>query len=122
MHELFGCTLSAGTLANLVTACAEGLVETELKIKRRLRRSAVIHADETGMRVGKRLRYVHVASTAHLTHKAWAEPLKELLLEMKVEVEREREGGAAGLAQLVPVGRHGQPHCPQLRDELTLHA
>jgi transposase len=118
--------------------------------------SAVIHADETGLRVGARLHYVHVASTARLTHygtdlwrgkaaideinilaqyrgtcvhdgwlsytfypkcrhalcgahllrelryfeelaaetRAWAGPLKELLLEMKREVERVRgEGG-----------------------------
>lgn len=72
MRELFGCALSAGTVANLVTRCAEELVETELQIKRRLRRCSVIHADETGMRVGQRLQYVHVASTRHLTHYAAA--------------------------------------------------
>jgi transposase len=36
MRELFGCPLSAGTVANLVTRCAEELVETKLQIKRRL--------------------------------------------------------------------------------------
>ena len=163
MRELFGCTLSAGTLANLVAGCADGLVETELKIKRRLRRSGVIHADETGMRIGKRLQYVHVASTPSLTHyaaaahrghtamdeinvlpqyrgtcvhdgllsyshytqcrhalcgvhllreltyfeelgvetKQWAAPLKALLLEMKAEVDREREGGGTRLSETV---------------------
>jgi transposase len=127
-----------------------------LQIKRGLRRSHVIHADETGLRVEGRLHYVHVASSARLTHygsdtrrgkaamdevgilaqycgtcvhdgwlsytfypkckhalcgahilrellyfeelsaetKAWAAPLKELLLEMKGEVERVgKEGG-----------------------------
>jgi transposase len=156
MRELFGCALSSGTLSTAVRQCAAGLVETELQIKRGLRRSAVIHADETGLRVGGRLHYVHVASTARLTHygadarrgkaaideinilpqyrgtcvhdgwlsytfypkcrhalcgahllrelvyfeelgtetKAWATPLKELLLEMKAEVERvSAEGG-----------------------------
>ena len=72
MRELFGCALSAGTLANLVAGCAAGLIETELQIKKKLRRSSVIHADETGMRVGQRLQYVHVASTQHLTHYAAA--------------------------------------------------
>jgi transposase len=121
-----------------------------LKIKRGLRRSHIIHADETGLRVDGKLAYAHVASNARLTHygsdarrgkaamdeigilpryrgtcmhdgwlsytfypkcrhalcgahllrelinfeelseetKAWATPLKELLLEMKGEAER----------------------------------
>jgi transposase len=157
MRELFGCAISAGTLSTAVRRCATGLIETEGKIKRGLRRSPVIHADETGLRVNQRLQYVHVASNARLTHyaaashrgrtaideinvlpryrgtcvhdgllaytyydrcrhalcgvhllreltyleevaaetKAWAAPLKELLLEMKAEVERGgREGGS----------------------------
>jgi transposase len=72
MRDLFGCPLSAGTVANIVRECSDGLVETELKIKRGLRRSPVIHADETGLRVNKRLQYVHVASNARLTHYAAA--------------------------------------------------
>jgi transposase len=168
MKELFGCALSAGTLASAVRQCASGLVETELKIKRGLRRSPVIHADETGLRVEGRLHYVHVASTSRLTHygadarrgkaamddigilpqyrgtcvhdgwlsytfypksrhalcgahllreliffeelgvetKTWAAPLKELLLEMKTEVEKvsadggRRRLGAEKLAAL----------------------
>lgn len=70
MRDLFGCRLSPGTVANIVRECAQELVGTELKIKRGLRRSSVIHADETGLRVNKRLGYVHVASTASLTHYA----------------------------------------------------
>ena len=160
MRELFGCQLSAGTVSHIVKECAEALVATELQIKRKLRRSSVIHADETGLRINKRLGYVHVASTAHLTHyaaanhrghsamdeinvlpryrgtvvhdgllsykhytrcrhalcgvpllrelryfeevsaetKAWAVPLKELLLEMKSEVERVIAQGGKQLA------------------------
>ena len=151
LKELFGCAISAGTLATAIRRCAAGLIETELKIKKGLRRSPVIHADETGLRVKGELAYVHVASNAHLTHyaadvrrgkaaideidilpsyrgtcvhdgwlsythypdcrhalcgahllreltyfkelseetKAWAAPLKELLLEMKGVAERE---------------------------------
>jgi transposase len=160
MKELFGCALSSGTLSTAVRQCASGLVETELKRERGLRRSSVIHADETGLRVGGRLHYVHVASTARLTHygadarrgkgamddigilpkyrgtcvhdgwlsytfypksrhalcgahllrelvyfeelgaetKVWASPLKELLLEMKAEVERVSAEGGQRLA------------------------
>ena len=70
MRDLFGCALSAGTLSTAVGRCAAGLVETELKIKRGLRRSPVIHADETGLRVEGKLAYVHVASSERLTHYA----------------------------------------------------
>lgn len=72
MRDLFGCRLSAGTVANIVRECADTLVETELKIKQKLRRASVIHADETGLRINKRLGYVHVASTSELTHYAAA--------------------------------------------------
>lgn len=68
MRDLTGCCLSLGTVANMVRECAEGLIETELKIKRKLRRSPVIHADETGLRVAKRGHYIHVASNSRLTH------------------------------------------------------
>jgi transposase len=70
MKELFGCAISAGTLAAAVRRCAAGLVETELKIKKGLRRSPIIHADETGLRVEGKLAYVHVASNERLTHYA----------------------------------------------------
>jgi transposase len=195
MRDLFGCRLSAGTVANIVRECAEELVETELKLKQRLRRSPVIHADETGLRVNKRLHYVHVASTAHLTHyaaanhrgqtamdeinvlpryrgtcvhggwlaykyythcrhalcgvhllreltyfeelhdvaKAWAEPLKELLLEMKAEVERVMDGGGKQLTEgqlrsltesydrLVADGLRSQPP-PELPEQVMKQA
>jgi transposase len=160
MRDLFACPLSAGTVANIVSECADGLVETELKIKQKLRRSSVIHADETGLRINQRLGYVHVASNSRLTHygadahraqtaiddinvlpryrgtcvhdgwvayssytrcrhalcgvhllreltyfeelgeatKAWAAPLKALLLEMKTQVERVSADGGKQLA------------------------
>lgn len=155
MHDLFGCQLSAGTVANMVKECADILVGTELQIKKKLCRSGVVHCDETGLRVEKKGQYIHVASNARLTHYAsdsrrgkaamdeigilpryrgnlvhdgwlsyafytkcrhslccvhllreltffaeldaaqlaWAEPLKELLLEIKSVVEGARENG-----------------------------
>lgn len=157
-----------------------------MKIKRGLRHSAVIHADETGLRVKGMLAYVHVASNARLTHyaadarrgkaaideidilpayrgtcvhdgwlsythyagchhalcgahllreptyfeelnevtKAWAAPLKELLLEMKGVVERKGAQVPAQQAaelttrydRLVAEGQEAQPppDVPQL--------
>jgi transposase len=195
MRDLFDCQLSPGTIANMVSECAKGLVETELKIKQKLRRSSVIHADETGLRINQRLAYVHVASTPHLTHyaaavhrghtameeinvlpryrgtcvhdgllaykhythcrhalcgvhllreltyfeelsaetKAWATPLKELLLEMKGEVERVRGEGGKRLAdaelirltgsyeRLVAEGQKAQPP-PELPEQVRKQA
>jgi transposase len=68
MRDLFGCQMSLGTLSRSVSGCARQLVETELQIKRRLRHSVVLHADETGLRVDKKSHYVHVASNSRLTH------------------------------------------------------
>jgi transposase len=70
MRDLFGCSISPGTILSHVGACAAELIETELKIKKKLRRASVIHTDETGLRVEQKCRYVHVASTARLTHYA----------------------------------------------------
>ncbi len=195
MRVLFGCRLSPGTVANMVRECASGLVETELKIKQRLRRSPVIHSDETGLRVNQRLGYVHVASTSNLTHyaaanyrgqtamdeinvlpryrgtvvhdgllaytayhhcrhalygvhllreltyfeelgaqtKAWAAPLKELLLEMKEVVARERANGVTKLSpqvltqlsvhydHLVAAGQGGEPP-PEVPEQMQKQA
>jgi transposase len=52
MRDLFGCSISQGTIFSQVGSCAQELIETELKIKSKLRRSPVIHADETGLRRG----------------------------------------------------------------------
>jgi hypothetical protein len=60
--------MSPGTLARGISGCASKLVETELKIKKKLRCSRVLHVDDTGLRVEKKCHYVHVASTERLTH------------------------------------------------------
>jgi transposase len=155
MRELFGCALSPATVASSVADNARRLVQTELKIKQKLRGAGLIHVDETGLRVAEKCHYVHVSSTATLTHygydahrgrvamdeinilprfrgtcvhdgwlsytyyekcqhalcgahllreltyfaeldeqrKVWAEPLRQLLLEIKREVDGAREGG-----------------------------
>ena len=49
-------------------AVRRGLIKTELKIKKGLRRSPIIRADETWLRVKGKLTYVHVVSSARLTH------------------------------------------------------
>ena len=68
LDDWFGYRPSAATLASFVAECSSKLVRCEAQIKARLKRSPVIHVDETGLRVAKRGQYVHVTSTANLTY------------------------------------------------------
>jgi transposase len=72
--EVFGAALSVGTLVNLVRLGAARLHGVEAEIKAALRQAAVLHHDETGLRVvgaeGARLEWTHVTCTKELTHYA----------------------------------------------------
>jgi transposase len=56
MRDLFGCQMSPATIYNNVARCAGNLSKSEGQIRGALLRSAVMHADETGLRVGKGLK------------------------------------------------------------------
>lgn len=75
LADVFGASLSVGTLVRLVRQAGEHLHAVEGQIKRRLRRAAVLHHDETGLRVvgqtGAGLQWTHVTSTPQLTHYAF---------------------------------------------------
>jgi transposase len=68
LRDFFSCPISPGSLRRIITACSTRALLPEVEIKNRLKRSEVIHADETGLRVAGEGRFVHVASTAGLTH------------------------------------------------------
>ena len=68
MRDLFACSISVGSLRKVVQSCSNKLVNTELRIKSMLRRAEVIGADETGVRVGGKSHWIHVARTDELTH------------------------------------------------------
>ena len=70
LQDLLGVQLSAGSIATFVGACHRQLAEVETQIKAALLQACVIHQDETGLRVGTRGQWVHVCSTAQLTHYA----------------------------------------------------
>jgi transposase len=67
LADLFGCTLCEGTLLNALAACHVRLAPVEAAIKRAVQQAEVGHFDETGIRVGKRLGWLHTAGTASLT-------------------------------------------------------
>lgn len=68
LRDLFGCAVSPATLSGMVREGAANLMEAELEIKEQLGRGAILHADETGLRVATHLHYVHVASSERFTH------------------------------------------------------
>jgi transposase len=70
LQEGFGVHLSAGRIATFVRTCHQQLAEVERQITAALMTAAVIHQDETGLRVGSMGQWVHVCSTEHLTHSA----------------------------------------------------
>jgi len=67
MAELFGCPISEGSVESAVGACHAQLAEVEAAIKRKVEGSSVAHFDETGMNVGGKTSWLHVASTAEVT-------------------------------------------------------
>jgi transposase len=70
-HDLFGLSISTGTLANIDQRCSEGLEQTIKSIEEAIRRSPVIRCDETGIRINGKLHWLHTASTEDLTYYAW---------------------------------------------------
>ena len=70
LQDLLGVQLSAGSIARFVGAGHQQLAEVERQIKAALLKAPVIHQDETGLRVGTTGQWVHVCSTAQLTHYA----------------------------------------------------
>lgn len=71
LEDLCACSLSEGTLVNWEQEAAHRLAATVEQIAERVATSRIQHADETGMRVGGKLHWVHVNSTRFLTHLAW---------------------------------------------------
>ena len=68
LKDLYGCTISEGTLHNWSLALHEKLEGVEQWIKELIRSSDVIHADETGIYCEAKLHWLHVASTPALTY------------------------------------------------------
>jgi transposase len=66
--DLFGQSLSVGTLVTMVQQCAQALAPVEEALKVQAQATPVLHHDETGVRVAGKLQWVHVSSTPTLTH------------------------------------------------------
>ena len=67
MSDLFGVKLSAGSVHTSITEAAQTLRPSVMQIAEAVIASPVVHFDETGQRVGARLRWLHSAGTSLLT-------------------------------------------------------
>ncbi len=70
LADLYGAQVSLGTLVRWVRQTAEALEPVEDQITATLRRTPVLHSDETGVRRVGKLAWAHVACTSQLTHYA----------------------------------------------------
>jgi transposase len=67
LSDIFGRSLSTGTLVNAVQDCHQNLAGVEEQIQELLTKAQVLHVDETGMRVTGIRQWLYVASTEVLT-------------------------------------------------------
>ena len=70
MVDLFGRTPSDGTQVNWMAAAAKRIAPIQGLIKLAIHGAAVVHFDETGLRVATKLHWLHSASTETLTYYA----------------------------------------------------
>lgn len=68
LEDLFGRSISGGTIMNWISGCARRLAPTQALIKQAIRGSAVVHVDETGLRMAGKLHWLHSAGTERLTY------------------------------------------------------
>lgn len=66
-REVFHAPISEGSLLNFLKEASQTLRPVEEEIKKILFSQPVLHLDETGMRIGKKLKWVHVASNRDVT-------------------------------------------------------
>lgn len=71
LTDLFGASPGVGTLQTAGLRAATALAPFETTLKAALVTARVLHVDETSLRVAGQRVWVHVASTACLTHYAW---------------------------------------------------
>jgi transposase len=63
----FGVRVSDATIQNAVIIAEQSLAAFQEAVIQQLQQAAVVHADESGIRVEKKLYWMHVLSTEHLT-------------------------------------------------------
>jgi transposase len=68
LSDLYGCRFNESTVVAAQQECATRLAPVAEEIKAGLAASAVVHSDETGLRVAGQLHWCHVAATSLWTY------------------------------------------------------
>jgi len=68
LGDFFSCPMSEGALANIIGECHERLEAPVQQIKEQIAQAPVAQFDESGLRVEKKLWWLHVASTSTATY------------------------------------------------------
>ncbi len=66
--DLFKVSISEGSLVNMTTRCANRLSGFTEAVKEQLRKSDVIHNDETGINIAGKLHWLHTAGNKNWTY------------------------------------------------------
>lgn len=67
MFDVVGIPISQGSIYNILNKASNNLHDFEIELKDHLRRSPVVHFDESGFRIMKELHWLHVTSTNSFT-------------------------------------------------------
>ena len=67
LADLFGVTLTTATIARISQDCAERLRPFAETVRDHVAQAPVKHMDETGLRIGGKTQWLHIASTVLLT-------------------------------------------------------
>jgi transposase len=68
MHDVFGVNLSVATVKNMIEECAYKVYPVTKGIESRLINAPVKHADESGIRINGKIKWVHTLCNDKLTH------------------------------------------------------
>jgi transposase len=67
-RDIFKTPVSPGTLVNIIQECSQSLQNSMAHIKDRLKKSRVLHCDETGIRVKGKNLWLHSTGNAQFTY------------------------------------------------------
>ena len=78
LGDMYGCTMTPGTIANISKALAQNLSPVVENIATGVKAAPIKHLDETGLRIGGHTNWLHVVSTETLTWYRSAAKRKDL--------------------------------------------